>query len=94
LEELEFVWLDSDQPLEVGIGGIYVNSMSFGEGATALIQAVFELELNYSAYLKSAAYVQSILAGTHTADRLLQDILQATQSDSSLRTQKYMMDFQ
>jgi hypothetical protein len=93
LEDVEFVWVESDQPLEASIGGIYVNPDMPGGYEAGLIKAMFDLERDYPAYASSAAFARSVLSGTHNADRLVQDILQTSQAKAALTTNNYVMGF-
>ncbi|MBP2161881.1 MULTISPECIES: glycosyltransferase [Asticcacaulis] len=93
MSDIEFVWVESNQPLEASVGGIYVNPDVPGGYEAGLIKAVFVLEQDYPAYAQSAAFARSILGGVHHADRLVQDILQASQAKAALTTNKYVTGF-
>lgn len=91
LSGIEFVWLESPEPIEESVGGIYFNPDLEGGPITALTASVFELERNYSVYASSARYAQSLLSGLHNADNLVDSILHSYTTKSTLRSVKHVL---
>ena len=91
LTDLEIVWIESAEPLEASVGGLYVSENVPGGYEAGLIRAVFDLEQDYVAYARSAAFARSALSGIHQAERLLQEIMQTAHSKSALTSNKHVV---